>query len=678
MRKTKTRKSTFRSSDVHRALLTDTLPYEVPVLFSNSGFYLRIQNKCHARIELATGLNFFFNHPFTIPYSFGVRKNSHEDRRLSISHPGSQVQWAKFIHQNAQLIIGLCNKSTFSLRHPAKVASRYYEKSVALRQKAEFGDVEVESTGLAKPQEQASSFFAYQRYNLIYKFYDSTEFHDLESEFQLLRKLDISKCFPHIYTHSISWAVRSKNFIKNNLSAVTFDTTFDRLMRHANYDETNGIVVGPEVSRIFAEIILQRVDQETKNELEEAWHLKDGKDYAVRRYVDDFFVFARTETSLDTIQRVLAKNLEEYKLYLNGAKTETSHRPFISGQTAAKVRLAELLDNFFEKHTVSYKQRREELSSLQDATNGPISLKTFDPTPVSYVRNSTQLADSYIRDIKSTILLHDSDYEAVSNHLFTVLRKRTINFLGDLPKNTILINIEKIVALMSVIIDIAFFVFSMSPRARITYQLAQICLAIKKLTFSIGGELQDCIGGRVANHLKRTIELLAKNSRSQNVEFLNLLIVLREYGQAHRISEKTLLEFFNLTPISSDDKMRFPGYFQALTLLHYIGDDPNYSQLKNGLSGAIINIVDSAELRAIYRNSEYTMLVLDCLACPFLPNDFKRQLGISIINKSGVDDAEEKTTKLIALANEGDWFFSWRDAMNVENLFWKKELKPAY
>ena len=39
-------------------------------------------------------------------------------------------------------------------------------------------------------------------------------------------------------------------------------------MQNLNYGETNGIVIGPEFSRIFAELILQEIDKSVKNILE--------------------------------------------------------------------------------------------------------------------------------------------------------------------------------------------------------------------------------------------------------------------------------------------------------------------------------------------------------------------------------------------------------------------------
>ena len=38
-------------------------------------------------------------------------------------------------------------------------------------------------------------------------------------------------------------------------------------MQEMNYNETNGIVIGPEFSRIFAEVILQQIDTSVEREL---------------------------------------------------------------------------------------------------------------------------------------------------------------------------------------------------------------------------------------------------------------------------------------------------------------------------------------------------------------------------------------------------------------------------
>ena len=108
-----------------------------------------------------------------------------------------------------------------------------------------------------------------------------------------MRKLDISNCFSSIYTHTISWAVKTKDVAKHQIKLSNFEQNFDNFMQHVNYNETAGIVIGPEFSRIFAEIIFQYIDLQIEKRLaSEDYKLKLYKDYEIYRYVDDMFVFS--------------------------------------------------------------------------------------------------------------------------------------------------------------------------------------------------------------------------------------------------------------------------------------------------------------------------------------------------------------------------------------------------
>lgn len=105
------------------------------------------------------------------------------------------------------------------------------------------------------------SYFTYP-YIKIYKFYQSNQYIYLEKKFSFLWHADISNCFSNIYTHSISWAITdSKSYSKNNKND-SFFADFDQLMQKMNNNETFGILVGGEFSRIFAEIIFQKMDKE--------------------------------------------------------------------------------------------------------------------------------------------------------------------------------------------------------------------------------------------------------------------------------------------------------------------------------------------------------------------------------------------------------------------------------
>ena len=93
-------------------------------------------------------------------------------------------------------------------------------------------------------------------------------------------------------------------------------------MQRLNHNETIGICIGPEASRIFAEIIFARVDELTLARLEKSAKLMHRTDFECRRYIDNYYLFANSEAVLCRVQQEIADALREYKLHLNEGKTE--------------------------------------------------------------------------------------------------------------------------------------------------------------------------------------------------------------------------------------------------------------------------------------------------------------------------------------------------------------------
>src|SRR5690606_13271676 len=179
------------------------------------------------------------------------------------------------------LMLHLCSKSPFSLRKINKIAKFYFSPNFVFEEENLINpDREVEPEVLDSESQYIKSYYTYKPIDLIYKFYERNEFQRLEQRYNFLMEFDISKCFYHIYTHSVTWAVKDKESAKINSSKDTFENIFDKLMQHSNYNETNGIVVGPEISRIFAEIILQQIDLNCLKKLD-SQSLKFGIDYDV-------------------------------------------------------------------------------------------------------------------------------------------------------------------------------------------------------------------------------------------------------------------------------------------------------------------------------------------------------------------------------------------------------------
>ena len=143
----------------------------------------------------------------------------------------------------------------------------------------------------------------------------------LEATSDWLIRTDISRFYPTIYTHSIPWAAYGKEKVKRSLR--TYDGSLgdrlDTLVRSCNRNQTVGLPIGPETSRILAEIISSRIDDDffnIKNEIPIA---------SVDRLQDDWTVGASSLEASENILSVISRCYREYGLEINGSKTSVSH-----------------------------------------------------------------------------------------------------------------------------------------------------------------------------------------------------------------------------------------------------------------------------------------------------------------------------------------------------------------
>ncbi|MEQ1666051.1 MAG: antiviral reverse transcriptase Drt3b, partial [Bdellovibrionales bacterium] len=325
------KRNRIKRNDYNRVIITETLPFETPVIFSNDGLYNQIVSYESAQDIQKTLIKVFVfgeDHPkainSTTPYLYKVRKNSLEYRRLALLHPFSQWQIKGFYQKYEQLILHYCSRSPASIRSPRKIAGSFYNKS-SWENINQYKNGSVTLTSLDKYVKHTPSFFAYHGYDRLYKFFNSLDYFSLEKQFSVLMTLDVSKCFDSIYTHSLSWAVKDKEFTKSNVSvSSTFAQEFDRVIRHGNHNETNGIPIGPEASRIFAEILFQEIDRLTIAKLKD---FKFGDHYTFRRYVDDVFIYAENEQMATKVYEVYADVLVAFNLHANTAKSAIYKRP---------------------------------------------------------------------------------------------------------------------------------------------------------------------------------------------------------------------------------------------------------------------------------------------------------------------------------------------------------------
>lgn len=142
----------------------------------------------------------------------------------------------------------------------------------------------------------------------------------VEASADWLVKTDITRFYPSIYTHSIPWAAYGKERVKGNLGVYkgSLADRLDVLVRACNRNQTVGIPIGPETSRILAEIISSRIDDDFHS-------LQPGLNAdAVDRLQDDWFIGLK---SLEAAERALASIIGVYRSYgldINGSKTSVA------------------------------------------------------------------------------------------------------------------------------------------------------------------------------------------------------------------------------------------------------------------------------------------------------------------------------------------------------------------
>ena len=485
----------------NRALVSEVLPYELPLPFDNQGLYQLLR---HLKFEWVSRKKFrvsktrlsksnelwlqtlFDKSPITIdassdkwvyftisigedkarnayPYKYTTRRNNGKPRELTVIHPHSMLDMARFIDKYRDSILYYTNRSAFSIRHPHRVARLEQTRDRTFRKNKDPEKSSFEQYNLE--YDHISSYFTYKRYNNIYRFYDSSEFRACERKYPTLLRVDIAKCFDSIYTHTISWVTNgwesSKNRATRRKTETTFGGLFDAHIQSLNYGETSGIVIGPEFSRIFAEIILQEVDVSLERHLAEQYKLIHGVDYEILRYVDDYFIFLSDPGDSDKIYNALEQRLTHFKLHLNDKKTELLQTPLRSHVSIAKYRVYE---------------------DLRRLTTCEVNLED-EPTGKIYFPGNKALIE-----YKSALLDSELEHGEIANYYLHSLEqvmntscKKFIKYIRKLEE----LNLQEksrsakssLAKYFVAVIDLALFIYAGAPSASHSIKLSRIIVA---------------------------------------------------------------------------------------------------------------------------------------------------------------------------------------------------------
>jgi hypothetical protein len=463
--------------------------------------------------------------------------------------------------------------------------------------------------------------------------------------------LDVSKCFDSIYTHSLSWAIKDKEFTKSNVAvSSTFAQDFDQVIRHGNHNETNGIPIGPEASRIFAEIIFQEIDHRAIAKLEE---FKFGTDYAFRRYVDDVFIFSGNEEIAKRVYEVYADVLVGFNLHANSSKSSILHRPFVTIKSRLIFEAGLRTNEFFEKFL-----EENEIGSLKPKR----------------IFSQWKLTKSYIESIKSLCSFSSSNYDELASFLISVITERIKKLVNNDLAGDTQENAENYLSALDVLIEILFFLYSVAPSVGASYKLSTSLILAFRFSKKHLPEHSETVSQKLYN-LASTL-LLEQCGKPHaegvdgfvNLEYLNIALAIRELGEFHLLPQRVIFELFI--------KNKKLSYFTIVSCLFYIRGDGRYRAIRKTILKAVSSKLGN--LSDVLMNSEKAYLLLDMLSCPFVPDAKKAEWIKSLYTVlSKAQPLAAELTTFLSAANLGGWQIDWSD-VDLLNSLEKKELKQAY
>ncbi len=628
-----------------RALLTDTLPYEVPVIFSNDKLFASMVSQT-ASSKIRELLDRIRNgkYRYTIPYSYQISKNALKTTALGIIHPNHQLAICGFYNLYRQSLLDQCNRSEMTLRRPISETPLFSKTELDENKTQKLGIPHIDPEEGKMDVGHLVSVFSYGKYNLLGKFVDSFEYRRLEKRFKYLRTIDVTRCFFNIYTHSVTWAVKDKAFAKIHTQTYSFESQFDSLMQRSNYNETNGIVVGPEISRIFAEIILQDIDRLIEEKLNSR-DLKHNRHYAIRRYVDDFFVFSNSLEELDVICHELEQSLETYKLFINHKKTDTKIRPFVSNISLARDELSELIDGIHKSL-----DGVEKASASSDMSNA--------------ARN---IVGKSLR-VRLICERHKVEFNSLSGWLMSILRvlfERSLKLLKRAKDEDAESSASDVAAS---ILQIAFYVCALDTRVRTTYSLCQLIARLKEATEASSSEEFDRLWHIVSEELEDLIRsqvLSGTHKQRENIELYNLLIAGAFYLDPEFV--RTGYSKTALQEISDQEQL---GYFAYTTLRFCMQrDSGSFTKELIGVDKkAVSRLIDNAG--TVSQDAEVFLLACDFLSNKNVAHKHRRTVQEKLFGGTYSNKDLDELAQHIG-------FIDW-DGLQITHLVERKSLKPVY
>jgi hypothetical protein len=274
-------KKTSKSARFFSALIRGAyLPAELPPAFTSASF----AEFCSKNFDLLKSQQSVLGKTATEYETFTAPRTKSGRRNLAIVHPLAQMNVSLLLTEHRQKIKKVVGRSHTSLYR----TDDDLDRSIAFK-----------GLDFAKRRELQSRVY---------------------SECRFILSADISRFFYTLYTHSIPWAVigkeKAKDWLANSRKKLDqhWSSQIDRAMQLCQSRETFGIPVGPDTSRLIAELLLAGIEGDKRL----ATSLANGFAF---RLVDDFTIGFEEEGDAHEALAALRHALWKFNLQLNEDKT---------------------------------------------------------------------------------------------------------------------------------------------------------------------------------------------------------------------------------------------------------------------------------------------------------------------------------------------------------------------
>lgn len=142
---------------------------------------------------------------------------------------------------------------------------------------------------------------------------------ELSLDYEYLIETDITNCYGALYTHSIAWALHTKERAKQQRRENLIGNIIDKYIRAMRYGQTNGIPQGSVLMDFIAEMVLGYIDSLLSDRIK----ANNITDYHILRYRDDYKIFVNNPHTGEHILKIITEFLAEFGMKPNILKTNT-------------------------------------------------------------------------------------------------------------------------------------------------------------------------------------------------------------------------------------------------------------------------------------------------------------------------------------------------------------------